>query len=95
MSLDPVSLTLPSGLLDEIAQRVAVLVFARIGESASSRQSPYMSITEAADYLRCERQRIDDLLSQRRLSRVKEGGRTLVIRDEVERYLVHQAKRDA
>jgi excisionase family DNA binding protein len=46
-----------------------------------------MTIPEAAAYLRCSRQRVDDLLSQRRLARVKEGSRTLVRREEVDRYL--------
>jgi len=46
--------------------------------------SPYMTVTEAAEYLRCSRQRIDDLLSQRRLARHKEGSRTLVARADLE-----------
>jgi len=49
--------------------------------------SPYMSVPEAAEYLRCSRQRIDDLLSSRRLTRVKEGRRTLVRREEIEEHL--------
>ena len=50
-------------------------------------RSPYMTIPEAADYLRCSRQRVDDLLSQGRLTRVKEGRRTLVSRAEIATYL--------
>jgi excisionase family DNA binding protein len=46
-----------------------------------------MTIPEAAEYLRCSRQRIDDLLSQRRLRRYKDGSRTLVSRAEVEVYV--------
>ena len=46
-----------------------------------------MTIPEAAEYLRCSRQRIDDLLSQRRLMRFKEGARKLVRRDEIEAHL--------
>jgi excisionase family DNA binding protein len=49
--------------------------------------SPYMTIAEAAEYLRCSRQRVDDLLSQGRLSRVKEGRRTLVVRADIEAHL--------
>jgi excisionase family DNA binding protein len=48
---------------------------------------PYMTIPEAAELLRCNRQRIDDLLSQRRLRRYKDGRRTLVSRAEIEEYL--------
>lgn len=43
-----------------------------------------MTVEEAAAYLRCNRQRIYDLLAQRKLSRYKDGGRTLVSREEVE-----------
>jgi excisionase family DNA binding protein len=49
-----------------------------------SARSPYMTAPEAAQYLRCKRQRIDDLLSAGRLTRYKEGRRTLVARAEVE-----------
>jgi hypothetical protein len=37
--------------------------------------------------LRCRPQRIHNLLSQRRLTRVKDGRRTLVLRSEIEAYL--------
>jgi excisionase family DNA binding protein len=46
-----------------------------------------MTIPEAAEYLRCSRQRVDDLLSQGRLTRIKEGRRTLVARAEIEAHL--------
>jgi len=50
--------------------------------------SPYMTVAEAADYLRCRRQRVDDLLSSRRLTRHKDGSRTLVARREIEAYVM-------
>ncbi len=57
--------------------------------AATNPESPskYMTIPEAAVLLRCARQRVDDLLSQGRLTRLKDGTRTLVSREEVERYL--------
>jgi len=55
--------------------------------------SPYMTIPEAAEYLRCRRQRIDDLLSSGRLTRIKEGRRTLVLRQEVMAYLQERHRR--
>ena len=54
--------------------------------------SPLLTIAEAATYLRCKRQRIDDLLCQRRLTRIKEGRRTLIQRDELERHLQRQGR---
>lgn len=79
-----VPVTLDAAALAAIADAVA--------ETNGSRPdpapvSPYMTVVEAAEHLRCSRQRIDDLCSQRRLTRVKEGARTLVRRDEIESYL--------
>lgn len=56
-------------------------------DDASHTGSPYLSVPEAAAYLRCKRQRVDDLLSQGVLSRIKEGGRTLVSRAELKAHL--------
>lgn len=67
-------------LADEIAAKLAEQAMATMRTPSTS---PYMTIPEAADYLRCSRQRIDDLLSSRRLTRVKEGRRTLVLRAEI------------
>jgi excisionase family DNA binding protein len=50
-------------------------------------ESPYLTTREAAEFLRCKPQRIHDLLSARRLTRIKEGRRTLVLRAELEGLL--------
>ena len=71
--------------IERIAARAAEVAAGRIADAAS--RSPYLSIPEAAELLRCKRQRVDDLLCQRRLTRVKEGRRTLILRAEVEAYL--------
>jgi excisionase family DNA binding protein len=49
--------------------------------------SPYMTVAEAADRLRCSRQRIYDLLSSGRLKRLKDGSRTLLRREELDDHL--------
>ena len=49
--------------------------------------SPYLTIPEAAEYLRCSRQRVDDLLSQGSLRRFKDGRRTLTSRAELDAWL--------
>ena len=54
--------------------------------------SPFLTVVEAAEFLRCKRQRIDDLLSQRRLTRHKDGRRTLVSKAELEQ-LVTEGRR--
>jgi excisionase family DNA binding protein len=71
----------------ELRERLAELERRLAEATAQTEPSPYMTIVEAAEYLRCSRQRVDDLLSQRRLTRQKDGRRTLVRRSEVEAYL--------
>jgi excisionase family DNA binding protein len=68
--------------LDALADRVAE----RLG-LATGPESRYLTIPEAAEYLRCKRQRVYDLLSARTLSRYKDGSRTLLSRAEVEEYV--------
>jgi excisionase family DNA binding protein len=70
--------------IEQIARRALALARAELHPPPPS---PYMTIPEAAAYLRCRRQRVDDLLSQRRLTRVKDGGRTLIARAELDAYL--------
>jgi excisionase family DNA binding protein len=70
--------------LDDVAVAAIAAVLPREPEPVAS---PYMTIPEAAQYLRCSRQRIDDLLSQRRLTRHKDGRRTLVRRTDIEAHL--------
>lgn len=86
----PLTIALPAEAVEAIAQRAAEIVVGLEERAAASAASPYMTVAEAAEYLRCPRQRIDDLLSQRRLTRVKDGGRTLIRRDEIESYLERQ-----
>ncbi|WP_217923146.1 helix-turn-helix domain-containing protein [Miltoncostaea oceani] len=76
-------------LSDEDVRRIAdqMAALLRTEPRGIDRESPYLTIDEAAAYLRCRRQRIDDLLSQRRLSRIKDGARTLIARAELEAYL--------
>jgi excisionase family DNA binding protein len=72
-------------VLDCIAERAA-LVLERLADR-SSPASPYLNVDEAAEYLRCDRQRFYDLLSARRLSKLKDGSRVLLLRAELDEYL--------
>lgn len=94
--LEGLSFVLPAGFVEAVAERVAELLgnqrdASRPGQNESA--SRYVSIVEAAVILRCGRGRIDDLLSQRRLTRVKEGSRTLILRTEIEDHLQRQPPR--
>jgi excisionase family DNA binding protein len=81
-----VALRLSEADVERIARRTVELLG---GESAAQKHaaSPFLTVPETAAYLRCKRQRVDDLLSQGALTRVKEGARTLVARAELETYL--------
>lgn len=76
---------LPPEALDELVERVASRVLERLPAAAPT--SPYMSIDEAADYLRAKRQRVYDLLSASRLTRFKDGSRVLVSREGLDAHL--------
>ena len=79
------TLTLTEDSLDALVQRVASVVLDHMPKP--NPVSPYMTTAEAAAYLRCSRQRVHDLLSARKLTRHKEGGRTLLRRAEVEGFV--------
>jgi excisionase family DNA binding protein len=73
-----------SALSAELVTALEELVDERVNDrfegvaAASDSVSPWLSVVEAAELLRCKRQRVDDLLSQGRLARYKDGSRTLV-----------------
>jgi excisionase family DNA binding protein len=81
-----VRLHLSNDDVERVARRVAALLEVARDQPARAG-SPYLSVPEAAAYLRCKRQRVDDLLSQGVLTRIKEGGRTLVAWAELEAHL--------
>jgi excisionase family DNA binding protein len=76
--------SLDADAVETIARRAAALVLAELRLAV---RSPYLTVVEAAEYLRCSRQRVDDLLSQGRLTRRKDGARTLVERAELDDYV--------
>jgi excisionase family DNA binding protein len=75
--------------LEAIAARAADLVLARMaGERAQRSASRYLTVAEAAAYLRCKPQRVYDLRSSGRLSGVKDGSRVLIAADDLHAHLV-------
>lgn len=75
----------PDEWLEVIAVRVAELLADR---APAVDVSPYLSVAEAAELLRADRQRVYDLLSSGRLTRHKDGARVLVLRAELAAYLL-------
>jgi excisionase family DNA binding protein len=84
-------LVIPPALLESISRRVLELLAegGRLPESAPV--SEFMNVVEAAAYLRCDRQRIYDLVSARRLPKFKDGSRVLIRRADLVAYLEEAA----
>ena len=80
-----ISIVLPDGVIEEIAERAAEVALVRIERHKG--RSPYLTVSEAAERLRTEPQRIYDLCSSGRLARFKDGDRLLLSRDEIDAYL--------
>lgn len=81
-----IELTLTPAVLDELIERVAAIVLERLPGTVEPA-STYLTVAEAADYLRAKPQRVYDLLSARRLTRHKDGSRVLVARAELDAHL--------
>jgi excisionase family DNA binding protein len=77
-------IVVPDDFVTEIVERVKT----EIGPPAE--RSPYMTIPEAADYLRASRQAVDDLLRRGKLARHKRGRCVLVRRSELEALVREQ-----
>ena len=87
-----VTVTLPIGrvqvsLAPETLAALAELLAPYLPQPAAPEASPYLTVTEAAAYLRSRRQRVYDLLSSRRLPRIKDGSRVLIRRADLDAYL--------
>ena len=79
-----VTLTMTTEQLEAIAEKVAALM----GATASTLHTPdLMTPAEASRYLRCGRRRIYDLVSAGRLPRLREGGRLLLRRADLDRLV--------
>ena len=79
------SIAPPEELLDAIAARAAELVLERLATELDwTMDRPWLTIEEAAQYLRPSRLRIYDLRSSGKLSRYGDGRRALVSRAELD-----------
>ena len=83
--------TVPSLEAFEALERRVAELERLLADACSSAASPWMTVVEAAEYMRCRRQRVDDLLSKGRLTRHKDGARTLVARAEIDTYLAGES----
>jgi hypothetical protein len=74
-------------LLDEFINLVADRVAHRLEAREPRPETELLSLTEAAEVLRCKPQRIYQLRSTGRLPRTVEGGRAIVRRSDLERLI--------
>jgi excisionase family DNA binding protein len=79
-----ITLDIPEDLLEQIARRAADLLAER---RPSNGLSPWLSAQEAADRLRCDRDRIYDLIALGKLIPRRDGRRVLLHRDDLDAYL--------
>jgi excisionase family DNA binding protein len=76
--------------VEAIAERAAELVLERL---PSPPTSEFLNVHEAAELIRAKPQRVYDLLSAGKLTRYKDGSRTLVARSEVVARLLPSGSR--
>jgi excisionase family DNA binding protein len=79
------TITLTAEQLEALAERVAAITNDSTG--SLTQPEPWLNVDQAADYLACARQRIYNLVSQRRLRHAKDGSRVLFRRQWLDDYL--------
>ena len=86
-------MSLLAALAPEALAELEALIDARVEQClakcipAPTPPSPLLTVDEAGAYIRAKPQRIRDLLYQRRLTAIKDGTRTLIVRAELDAYL--------
>jgi excisionase family DNA binding protein len=92
-----ITITLKIGgqpLIAELDDAALALIAAAITPASEPEpESPYLSIPEAAAWLRKSRQAVDDMLSAGKLTRHKVGTRTLIARAELEALIATDPRR--
>lgn len=77
------TLTMSPDALEAIAQRAAELVLEQLGK-VNGAASPWLTLTEAADYLRVSERQLQRLLASGKVRSTTIGRRRLVHRDELD-----------
>lgn len=80
--------SVPDGFLDEVKERAAELVAQGVLEQRRKQPpSPWRTVDEAAEYLRCKPQRIYNLVFEEAFPIAKDGKRTLIHQAVLDAYL--------
>jgi excisionase family DNA binding protein len=84
----PLSLAVPPELVDVIAEHVGEIVAERVIERlGTATGSPWMTVAEAAEYLRWPRERLYKLTAAGAIPHRKHDGRLLFSRDELAEWI--------
>ncbi|HEX4838589.1 MAG TPA: helix-turn-helix domain-containing protein [Solirubrobacteraceae bacterium] len=81
------TVTLTDAQLVEIAERAARLV-----PTGAQPTSPWLNVAEAAELLRCSKDRIYDLIALGKLQPRRDGRRVLLRRDDLDAYVEGQTR---
>lgn len=75
-------------IFGQIVEAVKQRVLSEIAESNQPSETPeFVTIDEACEFLRCNKQRIYDLRSSGRLTRFSDGSKALVSTAELRRHI--------
>lgn len=80
--MNPLSLELPSELVEQIAQRAAEILAEQQAEPEG-----YLDVVEAAEFLACAKNRVYALVSANRIPHHRDGSRLLFDRAELREYV--------
>jgi excisionase family DNA binding protein len=81
-----IQLAITDEVIEAIAERAAELVLERL-DGAGAGKPELLDVDEAAEFLRCKRQRVYELRSAGKLNGYRDGGRLLFRRVELEVYV--------
>jgi excisionase family DNA binding protein len=79
-------LSLTDDQVSEIARRAAVLM-----ATDQAPASPWLNVADAAEHLRCGKDRIYDLIALGKLSPRRDGRRVLLRREDLDAYIEGRA----
>jgi excisionase family DNA binding protein len=79
-----IEIIVPAESLDALAIAIADRLAPPVPAQGAS---DFLTVAEAAEFLRAKPQRVYDLLSDGRLTRYRDGRRVLIARDELHAYL--------
>jgi excisionase family DNA binding protein len=82
---EPAAVVLPAETMDAIAERAAELVLERIGDH-NGGSSPWLTIDEAADYLRTSKRTLERAIVDGRLRSETLGRRRILNRDDLDAF---------